>query len=143
MALRNRIVSCPMGDRLANSDGTVSDAHLAYFAARAKGGAALVLLGSVCVTYPEGAYALEQMSIAHDRHVVDMRRSPSESTRHGAKVAAQLVHNASTALNHMAVGRPLLVPSVPARRAGTGCRGWSRPSRQPRCRGPCRHRRSP
>jgi 2,4-dienoyl-CoA reductase (NADPH2) len=113
MELRNRIISCPMGDRLANDDGSVSDAHLSYFEARARGGAALVLLGSVSVTYPEGAYALEQMAIAHDRHVAGYRALADRVHAHGAKVAAQLVHNAGTALNDMAAGRPLLVPSVP------------------------------
>jgi 2,4-dienoyl-CoA reductase (NADPH2) len=113
MELRNRIVSCPMGDRLANPDGSVSDAHLSYFEARARGGAALVLLGSVCVTYPDGAYAYEQMALAHDGHVPGYRALAERVHAHGAKVAAQLVHNGSTSLNNMVVGRPLLVPSIP------------------------------
>ena len=113
MELRNRIISCPMGDRLANDDGSVSDAHLSYFEARARGGAALVLLGSVSVTYPEGAYALEQMAIAHDRHRAGYEALADRIHAHGAKVAAQLVHNGGTALNDMAAGRPMLVPSVP------------------------------
>ena len=113
MQLRNRIISCPMGDRLANNDGTVSDAHLAYFEARARGGAALVLLGSVAVTYPDGAYAFEQMALANDHHIAGYAALADRVHAHGAKVAAQLVHNAGTALNDMVVGRPMIVPSVP------------------------------
>ena len=37
LALRNRILMAPMGDSLANPDGTVSDAQLAYFEARDAG----------------------------------------------------------------------------------------------------------
>jgi 2,4-dienoyl-CoA reductase-like NADH-dependent reductase (Old Yellow Enzyme family)/thioredoxin reductase len=113
MQLRNRIISCPMGDRLANGDGSVSDAHLSYFEARARGGAALVLLGSVCVTYPGGAYAREQMALAHDGHLPGYAELARRVHSHGGKVAAQLVHNAGTALNDMVAGKPLLVPSIP------------------------------
>ena len=113
MELRNRIISCPMGDRLANDDGSVSDAHLTYFEARARGGAALVLLGSVAVTYPHGAYAYEQMAIADEHHIAGYAALADRIHAHGAKVAAQLVHNAGTALNDMVVGRPMIVPSVP------------------------------
>ena len=116
MQLRNRILSCPMGDRLANSDGTLSDAQLAYFETRARGGAALVMLGSVCVTFPDGAYAREQLAIAREHHVAGHAALAERIHAHGARVAAQLVHNGSTAVNDMLVGRPLLVPSVPAAR---------------------------
>ncbi|MCU1374601.1 MAG: NADH:flavin oxidoreductase [Actinomycetia bacterium] len=113
LELRNRIVMCPMGDRLANPDGTVSDAHLAYFERRAEGGAGLLLLGSVAVSYPEGAYALEQLGIAGDGHLPGYAALAERVHAHGAKVAAQLVHNGATSVNDMAAGRPLLVPSVP------------------------------
>src|SRR5438876_2534265 len=45
LELRNRIVMCPMGDNLAQSDGYVSDVQMDYFEARARGGAGLILVG--------------------------------------------------------------------------------------------------
>ena len=39
LALRNRMVLCPMGDDLANPDGTVSRAQLDHYEARVDGGA--------------------------------------------------------------------------------------------------------
>ncbi len=63
MALRNRIILAPMGDRLANDDGTVSDRQRAYLAARARGGAGLILVGSVSIAYPVGVVRAEP-----DRH---------------------------------------------------------------------------
>jgi 2,4-dienoyl-CoA reductase-like NADH-dependent reductase (Old Yellow Enzyme family) len=56
LELRNRILMCPMGDCLCNRDGTVSPNQLAYFEARARGGAALLLVGSVSVVYPLGSF---------------------------------------------------------------------------------------
>ena len=54
LKLRNRIIMAPMGDCLSNVDGTVSDNQAAYFEARARGGAGLLLVGSVSVSYPYG-----------------------------------------------------------------------------------------
>ena len=36
--IRNRIVMCPMGDALAESDGTVSARQIDHYEARARGG---------------------------------------------------------------------------------------------------------
>ena len=69
MTLRNRILMAPMGDSLANADGTVSDAQLAYFEARARGGAALLLIGSVAVAYPDGC--------VDERQVGGVRSTPT------------------------------------------------------------------
>ena len=69
VALRNRIVLAPMGDRLAHDDGTVSDRQIAYLEARARGGAALILVGSASVAYPEGSYAPCQTAVSDDRFV--------------------------------------------------------------------------
>ena len=49
LELRNRILMCPMGDELSEADGTVGERQRAYFEARAKGGAALLLVGSISV----------------------------------------------------------------------------------------------
>ena len=64
MTLRNRILMCPMGDALANPDGTVSARQLAYYEARARGGVALIIVGSVAVDYPGGAFAAEHIFTA-------------------------------------------------------------------------------
>ena len=47
LELRNRIIMCPMGDSLCERDGTISANQAAYFEARARGGAALLLVGSM------------------------------------------------------------------------------------------------
>ena len=117
MELRNRILMCPMGDSIAESDGTVSDRQVAYYGARARGGAALVIVGSVGVAYPIGAYADRQTAASHDRYIPGLRRLADEVHRHGGKIAAQIVHDAANSRYDIAQGHPLLVSALPKRDA--------------------------
>ena len=55
LELRNRIFFSPMGSNLAEEDGSVGERLRTYYAERAKGGAALVTMGSVSVGFPVGA----------------------------------------------------------------------------------------
>ena len=50
LALRNRLAMCPMGVNLGEPDGTCGDDIVAWFGARAAGGAGLVLVGSASVS---------------------------------------------------------------------------------------------
>ncbi|MGZ6931476.1 MAG: oxidoreductase [Acidimicrobiia bacterium] len=115
LALRNRILMAPMGDSLANPDGTVSDAQLAYFEARARGGAALLLIGSVAVAYPDGCVDERQVAASRDTDVDGLRALADRVHAHGAALAAQLTYNGALARLDIARGRPMLVPAVPAR----------------------------
>ena len=45
----NRFVVPPMGNNLANTDGSLSDRSLSYYEARAKGGFGLITIGSTVV----------------------------------------------------------------------------------------------
>jgi 2,4-dienoyl-CoA reductase-like NADH-dependent reductase (Old Yellow Enzyme family) len=113
LPLRNRIVMSPMGDDLCNEDGTVSDAQLAYAEARARGGVALVMLGSVAVAHPTGTSNKCQTGISEDRFVPGLARLAAAVHRHGAKVGVQLTHAGKVGVNDMIAGRPMFVPSVP------------------------------
>jgi 2,4-dienoyl-CoA reductase-like NADH-dependent reductase (Old Yellow Enzyme family)/thioredoxin reductase len=115
LTLRNRIVLAPMGDRLAHDDGTVSERQMAYLEARARGGAALILVGSASIAYPEGSYAPCQTAISDDRFVEGLAQLADRVHGHQAKIAAQLVHDGANSLLDIAEGRRMLVPSVPPR----------------------------
>ena len=113
LRLRNRILMCPMGDLLGNPDGTVSARQAAYYEARARGGAALLLVGSVAIAYPEGSYDARQVGISDDRFLPGLADLADRAHAHGAAIAAQLVHDGAASLADAAAGRPRLVPSVP------------------------------
>ena len=115
MELRNRIVMCPMGMLLGNDDGTVSDNEAAFYEARARGGAALLLIGTVCVAYPEGTNHPRMPGASDDRFIPGMRRLAEGVHRHGAKVAAQLNYMGTYSFIDVMQGRPRLVPyALPA-----------------------------
>src|SRR5262245_57625302 len=106
---------CPMGDTLGDDGGFVSDRQVAYYEARARGGAALLLVGSVAVAYPAGTYHSAQLGVSDDRFVPGLQGLTDAVHAHGALIAAQLVHDGPNSLNDIASARPLLVPSTPRR----------------------------
>ena len=110
LELRNRIVLCPMGLLFGNDDGTVSDNEAAFYAARARGGAALLLVGTVCVGYPEGTNHPRMPGASDDRFVPGMRRLAQGVHRHGAKVAARLNYMGTYSFIDVEQGRGRLVP---------------------------------
>lgn len=115
LQLRNRILMAPMGDSLANDDGSISDAQLGYFEARARGGAALLLVGSVAVAYPDGCVDARQVAASHDHYLPGLRALADRVHAHGARVAMQLTYNGALARYDIARGHPMLVPAIPKR----------------------------
>lgn len=115
LEIRNRILMCPMGDCLANDDGTVSDRQIAYYEARARGGAGLLLLGSTSVAYPSGSYGARQTALSTDAFLPGLERLTAHVHAHGARIAAQLVHDGQRSLLDIAQGRAVLCASPPGR----------------------------
>jgi len=113
LELRNRILMCPMGDNQATDGGYVTDQQIDYFEARARGGAALLLVGSVGVTAPDGLSSPRQSAIGDDSFVEGWTRLADRVHAHGGRVALQLVHNGKNAVEDIIAARPLLVPSIP------------------------------
>lgn len=52
--LRNRIALSPMGEGMANPDGSVREQMIGYYTEFAKGGCAVITPGVVCIDYPYG-----------------------------------------------------------------------------------------
>ena len=115
LELRNRILMCPMGDDQATDGGYVTPQQIAYFEARARGGAALLLVGSVGITAPEGLASPQQSAIGDDSFIEGWAQLADTVHSHGAKVALQLVHNGKAAVEDIIAGRPLMVPSMPTK----------------------------
>ena len=111
LGLRNRIVMCPLGDSLAEPDGSVSDRQRAFYGARARGGVGLVLVGSMAIAYPDGSFGPRQTAASDDRFRSGLRRLADEVHRHGALIGAQLVHDGANSRFDIERGVPLLVPS--------------------------------
>ena len=113
MELRNRLIMAPMGEELGDENGEVSDDQAAYLEARAKGGMAVVMLGSVGVAHPVGCSNKRQTAISEDRFIPSWKRAADRVHAHGGKIAMQLTHAGKMGLQDTMAGRPMWVPSEP------------------------------
>lgn len=106
----NRIVMPAMTTRLAAPDGTVTDASIAYFGARAAGGVGLV---TVEMASPEraGRHRFRELGIYDDRFLPGLRRLTTELHARGAKVSIQLGHAGGHTREDIC-GEPPIAPSA-------------------------------
>ena len=68
MTLKNRIVMGPMGTNLSNPDGSIAREEIAYYEARAKGGAGMIITEMV-VFDQRGKYQPRIPMISNDGHI--------------------------------------------------------------------------
>lgn len=113
LTLRNRIIMAPMGSNFAESDGHCGERIQAYYEARARGGAGLLIMGVCSVAFPAGTAEPYQVGVSSDAFLPGLSRLAERVHQHGAKIAMQLQHAGKTSVRDMAEGRQLWVPSVP------------------------------
>ncbi|MBO4968601.1 MAG: NADH:flavin oxidoreductase, partial [Pseudomonas sp.] len=113
LELRNRIIMAPMGSNFAEADGQCGERIQAYYEARARGGAGLLIMGVCSVAFPAGTAEPFQVGVSSDDFIPGLSRLAERVHQHGAKIAMQLQHAGKTAVRDMAEGRQLWVPSVP------------------------------
>ena len=89
---KNRIAMSPMGENMANTDGSVSDQMIAYYARRAQGGTGIVMPGVVSVEYPRGKTESCQSRLDEKKFIKDFARMAREVHRYGALLIPQLHH---------------------------------------------------
>ena len=87
----NRFVVPPMGNNLANTDGTLSDASLSYYEARAKGGFGLITIEST-VVYEQAKGGPRKPCLFSDDTVDSFKRVAEACHNYGARVSIQLQH---------------------------------------------------
>ena len=63
LQLRNRIIMTPMGTNLSQADGHCGERIQAYYEARARGGAGMLIVGVASIAWPTAAgnWALRPM----------------------------------------------------------------------------------
>lgn len=89
---KNRIVLSPMGDNMANADGSVSEQSLAYYTERAKGGTGVIIPGVISVDYPRGKTIPCQHRLDDIKYVVGWERMARNIHRYGALLIPQIHH---------------------------------------------------
>jgi len=113
LTLRNRIIMSPMGSNMAEPEGFCGERIQKYYERRAAGGAAMVIMGSVGISWPLGSPNWRQVAISDDKYNDGLMGLVAGVHRHGALAAVQLHHGGLEAINDSQAGRPLLCPSEP------------------------------
>lgn len=110
--LKNRLVMSPMGIGLADMDGTPSDEMIAYYEARAIGGAGLIIPEITRVNDVHGAGLMRQLSVTKDRHIEPLSRLAQAIHKHGAKIFMQLQHPGREGVSRLIGGQPVVSASA-------------------------------
>lgn len=111
VTIKNRLVMSPMGIGLANLDGTPTEDMIAYYEARAAGGAGLIIPEITRVNDVHGAGLMRQLSVTKDRHIKPLSRLAEAVHRHGASIFIQLHHPGRETVSALIGGQPVAAPS--------------------------------
>ncbi|MEJ6655335.1 MAG: FAD-dependent oxidoreductase [Pseudomonas sp.] len=113
MTLRNRMVATAMGVNLAEPDGSCGERIRAFHEEHAKGGAALVIMGTAGVGWPLGSNQPGQVAVSDDRYIPGLQAVADAVHAHGAKMAMQLHFAGLVGVEDLKAGRPVWGPSIP------------------------------
>ena len=109
--VKNRLVMTPMGTNLAELDGTVGPAMLAYFEERAKGGCGLIMPEICRVNDVTGAGMFRQLSATSDRHIPGLAKLATTVHKYGSKIFIQLHHPGREGVAALIGGQPCVSAS--------------------------------
>lgn len=96
MVLKNRMVMPPMVVRYGTADGYITDRSIAYYEARARGGAGLIIQEGTYV-HQRGRVLANGLGISDDKFIPGLSKLTQAVHRHDAKIAIQLVHGGGAA----------------------------------------------
>src|SRR5210317_484338 len=110
--LRNRIVLAAMGSNFADQSGHCNERLIAYYEARARGGAGLLVLETSAACFPHGATMPNTIAFSGDEFIPGLTELTERVHQQGARIVAQLNHGGKMAQEDFAAGRPIPVPSL-------------------------------
>jgi 2,4-dienoyl-CoA reductase-like NADH-dependent reductase (Old Yellow Enzyme family)/thioredoxin reductase len=112
MKVKNRIVMSPMVRNFATTDGVITQALIDHYAARARGGAGLIIVEASYVQ-ASGRVWHQGIGIDDDRHIPGLAALADALKQWGSKVEVQLVHGgrqSTTQVSKLPVVAPSAVP---------------------------------
>ena len=119
--LRNRVILSPMDDTLGTATGEISQRAIEYYAAKAKGGTGLIIVGYIAVVGPElGGIAMSgetHLITLNDRHAMSILAERVHE--YGGKVFCQLNHpGRKTAPEYNEGHMPVSATAMPGKMVG-------------------------
>jgi 2,4-dienoyl-CoA reductase-like NADH-dependent reductase (Old Yellow Enzyme family) len=112
LKLKNRIVMPSMTTRMADEDGFVTDQAIAYYAARARGGAALITV-EMATPEPAGRHRRNELGIYDDRFSPGLEKLVAAIHDAGAKAAIQLGHGGGHTRADICGETPIAPSAIP------------------------------
>ena len=113
LELTNRVVMPPMGTNLGNTDGTVSEANLAYIKRRARGGAGLIIT-EISSVHPSGSGIANELGAYDDRFIPGLKKIADAVHAAGSKMALQLHHAGRESLYLLQQGKAVAPSPIPS-----------------------------
>jgi len=110
MELRNRIVMAPITTQYGSEEGYVTERAKSHYEARARGGAALLIVEATYI-HPRGQAFVNQLGISDDKFIPGLSELVQAIHRHGAKAAIQLHHGGVKAKQELTGMQPV-APSL-------------------------------
>lgn len=119
MTVKNRIFLSAMSTALCSKDNQVTDEAIAYYSARARGGAGLLTTENVMVVEDSHYNIPNNLGLYRDDQIPGMGRLAEAVHSHGAKLALQLLHGGPAAVARLNGGKqPIAASAIPLRNVG-------------------------
>lgn len=115
ITLKNRLVMSPMGTSLAEMDGSPSEDMIAFYKARAIGGAALIIPEIARVNDLHGAGMMRQLSVSKDRHIEGLAKLAETVHKYGTKIFIQLHHPGRETVTALTGGPVVSASAIPCK----------------------------
>src|SRR3970040_2407281 len=121
MEVKTRIILAPLGNGFlfaTKPGGYLTDRHLAFYEARAKGGVGMIQLSVSALGRPYAhglVFGPGLLSIVDDDHIASARKFTDAIHAHGTKVTFQITHHGAVIARSVAQRPPVQSPErVPA-----------------------------
>lgn len=113
LTIKNRLVKAPTGTGYFTREGLVTEQAKAFYEARAKGGAGLVIVEIATVEFPRGIHATSRLVIDNDSTIAGLAELAGVIKKHGARAAIQLSHAGRQAKSRITGFQPVAISAVP------------------------------
>lgn len=115
VTFKNRLVMSPMGTSLAEMDGSPSEDMIAFYEARAIGGAGLIIPEITRVNDVHGVGMMRQLSVSKDRHIEGLAKLVASVHKHGTKIFIQLHHPGRETVTALTGGPVVSASAIPCK----------------------------
>ncbi|MEM0161210.1 MAG: FAD-dependent oxidoreductase [Thermoplasmata archaeon] len=92
LTLKNRIIFPPISTNFADSTGNVNAELIHHYERRAMGGAAIITMENMCISYPDGRSGATQPRIDDDTFIPGLSRIAYSIHSHGSLAFMELTH---------------------------------------------------